>query len=400
MIKKIINKIINETLKCKSFLMSFFKSKYSLIILDDFYPHLHSGFRVAEYNYYLNTIKDSVVLSTGSSFRLINSTNSFKEVKKKFEFYYPNESRKVFKFYGNRLKTKLVYTVFLNNIHSFLPIINKSKINFFFTLYPGGGFRLGETESDEKLKDVFRSEYFKKVIVTTKPTYDYLINNKFCDQKDIEFIYGVVCASDLLNNKKQIHNTHLEKTILNICFVAHKYTDQGKDKGYDVFIKVCKQLNRFNLLFKFHVVGNFNEMDIDVKELKGNLVFYSTLNTQDFPLFYCGMDIILSPNSSFVLSKGAFDGFPTGACIEAGLNGVALFLTDDLNQNIKFNNDEEIVIITKKETEIVEKILLYYHDREKLKQLAINGQKKIIEVYNLEAQMKQRMDVVRNLMNV
>ena len=73
MIKKIINKIINETLKCKSFLMSFFKSKYSLIILDDFYPHLHSGFRVAEYNYYLNTTKDSVVLSTGSSFRLINS---------------------------------------------------------------------------------------------------------------------------------------------------------------------------------------------------------------------------------------------------------------------------------------------------------------------------------------
>jgi glycosyltransferase involved in cell wall biosynthesis len=376
----------------------YLKKEKKLIILDDIYPHLLSGFRIAEFNYYLEKIEDSVIYSTGDSFRYLHESRSFEEVTNGYERLYPEFNHRVFRYDGQKFKAKLAYSVFLVNIYNFLPQITKYKIPFIFTLYPGGGFQLGQFSSDYKLKQVFNSPYFVKVIVTTKITLDYLLNNNLCNENKILFIYGVVVNSSITKESDNaIRLIKKNKLSFDICFVAHKYSPEGKDKGYDIFIQVAKQLSKIHDNIKFHVVGNFNDTDIDITEIKLKIKFYNTLETSEFPDFYHGIDIILSPNSSFVLAPGAFDGFPTGACIEAGLNSVALFVTDDLNQNIFFKEGEEIVIISKEPTEIVNKILHYYLNPAKLYSIANNGKEKIQAIYNLEAQMKPRIGILEKV---
>jgi len=373
----------------------YFQERSNVIILDDIFPHLLSGFRIAEFNVYLENIDKCKVFSTSSAFQAVHESRSFEEVKNEYSKLYPSNNKKIIEYTGQDIKANLVYAVFLNNIYNFLQQITLYKTPFIFTLYPGGGFRLNQKESDRMLKEVFASPYFRKVIVTTKTTFDYLLNNNFCDKGKIEFIYGVVSQSNVF----KIHDFEKKKMLadkskLDICFVAHKYTHQGKDKGYDIFIKVAKILSKIHKNIFFHVVGTFDESDIDVSDIKNNIIFYKTLKTHEFSKFYQNVDIILSPNSSFILAPGAFDGFPTGACIEAGLNGVALFVSDDLKQNFVFKEDEEIVIISLDPNEIVDKVLYYYNNPERLYSLSEKGKLQIQSIYNLESQMNPRIDII------
>jgi len=73
-----------------------------------------------------------------------------------------------------------------------LPALEKNKIPFVFTLYPGGGFGFEEESSDAKLKKVLSSKYFKKVIVTQRATYEYLVRKNFCSKEKISFIFGLL----------------------------------------------------------------------------------------------------------------------------------------------------------------------------------------------------------------
>src|SRR3981189_2245738 len=43
--------------------------KAGLLILDDFYPNLTTGFRIAEYNHYLRVFPDLLIASTAADFR-------------------------------------------------------------------------------------------------------------------------------------------------------------------------------------------------------------------------------------------------------------------------------------------------------------------------------------------
>jgi hypothetical protein len=106
------------------------------------------------------------------------------------------------------------------------------------------------------------------------------------------------------------------------------------------------------------------------------------------------MDIILSPNKPFLLSPGFFDGFPTGACIEAGLSGVAVFCTDLLQQNILFRDGKEIVIIQPDAQEICDQILSFYQKPEKLHTLSLEGQKAFHSIFDQVAQMEPRLDIL------
>jgi len=373
-----------------------FESEKELIILDDIFPHLLSGFRIAEFNYYLQHIENSAVYSTGAAFKWIYEKRTFDEVKEEYRSYYPASYPKVFFHNTPYLKAKLFYIVFIENAYNHLPLINKNKTAFIFTLYPGGGFRLNQERSDNMLKTVFANPYFKKVIVTTKVTLEYLINNNFCSRDKIEFVYGVVTPSGIYENAATAaRRSILEKNSLDICFVSHKYTPQGKDKGYDTFIEVAKKLKLIHDNIHFHVIGSFNESDIDVDDIKDFISFYGTLKTHEFSEIYSKMDIILSPNSSFIMAPGAFDGFPTGACIEAGLNAVALFVTDDLKQNIVFEEDKEIVIIPRDVNAIVEKINYFYSHPDKLKALGENGKARIQASYNIDVQMNPRIVLIQ-----
>lgn len=368
----------------------------SIVILDDIFPHLLSAFRIAEYNYYMACFPDLRIYSTATAFATIGEMRPFKAVVGEYENNYGQFKGRVLKFNRfKKIKTNLIYLIFLNNAFRFVDYIDSLAIPFVFTLYPGGGFKLHQEDSDMKLRKVLSSPNFRKVIVTQKVSYHYLIDNQFCRPEQVELIYGGVLPSGKLLDRpvpKKLYKH--DKATFDICFIANKYMERGVDKGYDVFIDVAVKLHELHPDISFHVVGPFDQSDVNVEKLDGSIRFHGTHKTDFFPLFYACMDLILSPNKPFVLAPGAFDGFPTGCCIEAGLSGVAVFCTDMLGLNTAFKDGEDIVLISENVSEIVDAVLRYYHAPERLYQLSANGKKTFGDVFEIEHQMQPRVKVL------
>ena len=224
---------------------------------------------------------------------------------------------------------QLAYVMFLHNAEYFLAWFEKKQIPFIIMLYPGGAFRLDDSDSDAKLRAVFSSTLFRKVIVSQKITQDYLVQKGFCSLNDIKLIYGVITPTEQIKASRLPRKLYKkDKHTFDVCFVAMKYTIQGIDKGYDLFIALAKKLCLMFDDIRFHVVGTFFSEDIDVSEISDKIFFYGPRPRGFFVEFYAGMDAILSANRPFILDSGAFDGFPTTACVEAGLSGVAVFCSD------------------------------------------------------------------------
>ncbi len=402
--KKLNSKFIHLISKSIISLKAIFQDDHQydfqdIIILDDVFPHPLSAFRLQEYNSYLEYFDKIKIYCNPLSFPALKEDKSIKDIIKEYEKAYPQFKGKVEKFDFRRiLNGKLIYTIFLNNAFFYIDTIEKYKIPFVFTLYPGGGFELNNELSDNKLKQIFASPYFKKVIVTQKITYNYLVDNNFCKPSEIEEIYGIVTPLDLLEREynDKMHFGR-DKSSLDICFVAHRYTEKGVDKGYDVFIEVAHELTRKYPNINFHVVGSFDEDIIDITQIKDKINFYGTQLSQWFDEFYKDKDLILSPNIPFEMFKGQFDGFPTGCCTDAGLHKVAIFCTDELDMNGQFENGKEIVIIPHDSGKIVEIIEKYYHNPEKLQEIAETGYLKIKEIYNYENQMVSRIKILEEL---
>lgn len=378
-----------------------FSGFQDLIIFDDVFPHPISAFRFQEYNSYLEHFIEMKIYVNPLTYNLINEDRSFETMVKIYEEEYPQFKGKVERFDPKmNFQSKLAYTIFINNINNFIDVIEKYEIPFAFTLYPGGGFQLNDEISDEKLRRVFSSPYFRKVIVTQKITHDYLLENNFCREDQIEEIFGGVIPLKMVekhyNNKKYFG---IDKNTLDICFVAHKYTKDGSDKGYDIFIEVAKLLSEKFDNIHFHVVGNFDENVLDITKIKDKISFYGSRLTDWFDEFYQDKDLIISPNISSKLSDGAFDGFPTGCCTEAGLHKVSIFCTDELNLNIKFKDRRDMVIIPYDTQEIVYIIESYYNEPQKLQEIAEAGYNRIKEVYNYENQVWPRIKILEKIIN-
>ena len=286
----------------------------------------------------------------------------------------------------------------MNNTYNYLPFLEQNNIPFVFTLYPGGGFSLNDEVSDKKLKRVFSSPYFKKVIVTQKITHDYLIKNNFCKEEQIELINGGVILNgenSFSLGEKQYFN--YDKSTLDVCFVAQKYSIDGHDKGYDIFIKSAKVLAKKIDNIRFHVVGGFSADDIDVSDINDKIRFYGVQEFAWFKEFYRDKDIIVSPNVPFVLGPGAFDGFPVTCVLDAMKNGVAAICSDELNCNTYYKNEKDMVIIKPDENEIINRIEYYYQNPDKLRKLGISGKKTTSEAYSYENQIKHRINILENI---
>jgi len=104
----------------------------------------------------------------------------------------------------------------------------------------------------------------------------------------------------------------------------------------------------------------------------------------------------VSPDIPFALSDGAFDGFPTGSCVEAGLRKVAVFCTDELKLNNHFTDNEEIVIIPHDCDGIVKIIEAYYNAPDKLRSIGEKGAAKLQEVFSYENQILPRIKILEN----
>ena len=365
------------------------RNQERLIILDEIFPGLSTGFRIAEFNSILHHFPSAVVYSSRPS-------------RADFRTYarlYPDLARRVRRFSSSLHLRGAAYVVFLNNIVQYIDKIEHARLPFVFELYPGGGLWLDDPKSDAKLSRTFQSPFFRKVIVTQNITLNYLLRKKFCRRDQIEFIFGVVVSSDVLRASESKVRYGLHKRTLDICFIANKYVARGADKGYDRFIEAARIVSNRHPQARFHVVGEFTDQDVDVGDLRDKITFHGHKPTSFFPDFHARMDMIVSPNVHSVLAPGAFDGFPTGTCVEAALCGTALFVTDELGMNDGYFKDgEEIVIISREPEQIADRIREYISEPERLCSIGDNGLKAVRRLYSLEVQMAPRLRVLSDLL--
>lgn len=384
---------------CKDFFIPYMGiKKNDILIFDDIFPHPVSGFRLEEFTVLLSSFNKSKAIVDPTAYYILNTPleNHQKHIKE-FETKFKLNNKIKPKAGFVNINTRLYYCVFLHNICKNLIWLEKYKIPFIFTLYPGGGFKINEIISDNELKKVFGSPMFRKVIVTQKITYDYLLEKNLCNSEKIKFIFGCVVPQissnkDLINKKSYLVN----KTTFDICFCAAKYTLKGEDKGYDVFIEFAKAIvNKYDFI-NFHVVGGFNEEDIEVSGIKEKIKFYGYQNFEALAAIYQNMDVLVSPNKAFVLGKGAFDGFPLGTVVEAALNGVAVLITDELKQNNTFTPNIDLILIDNNPDSIIKHIIFLIENPEKLYSISQKGKQKFDEVYSNEMQMKPRITLLQN----
>jgi glycosyltransferase involved in cell wall biosynthesis len=398
LIKKIIKKIMKY-----DFVFHYFGiKKYDLIIYDNIYPHPVSGFRLEEFTVLLKEFKTSKIILFPKAYPVLKTSISVHKnhidllISKNLEL---DGKLKLQRGLVN-INTKLFYCIFIDNIYEYINYLEKFKINFVFTLYPGGGFQINNKDVDFKLRRVLSSTFFKKVIVTQNIIKDYLIDNKFCTEDKIEYIFGsVVPQNSLLKNSFNRHYYSVNKKTLDISFCAAKYMPSGKDKGYDVFIELALLLSKKYDFINYHIIGGFDSNDIDISEIADKVKFYGYQDFKSLEKIYNYIDIIVSPNKPFVFDKGSFDGFPLGAIVEAVLNGVLAVVTDDLNQNTQFTNYEDL-IISNSDSKSIEKVIVYLiNNPGKMIEIANKGKFMFQEVYSNNIQMQKRIEVLNKVLN-
>jgi glycosyltransferase involved in cell wall biosynthesis len=404
LLKRIVKKLIHIIKKIFNLNLIFhikgFK-KYDIILYDNIYPHPISGFRLEEFTYLLNEFKNSKILLCPKAYSILKTdvrlhTNHISQTIDKNKKL--TGKLKLRKGIVN-LNTKLFYCIFLDNIYEYYPKLEQFEIPFVFTLYPGGGFQINNECIDNKLKRVLSSPYLKKVIVTQNIIKDYLIEKQFCNENKIELIFGCVVPQQSLDKENLNRLSYsINKKSLDIGFCAGKYMPNGKDKGYDVFIELAKSLARKYDFIKFHVIGGFEKEDIEVNEIKDKIKFHGYQIFENLESLFKGIDIIISPNKSFILNEGSFDGFPLGTVIEAVLNGSLAIVSDDLNQNNTFVNYEELIITKSDYREIEIEIKKLIENPSKILEIAKKGKLKFQEVYSNNNQMTQRIKLFNNIL--
>lgn len=378
---------------------------YDVTIIDDVFPHPSSGFRLEEFSAYLSHFENMCIRCSGKSSGLLGE-KQYSDIFEEFKRSNPKVADKlIMTEYPYKLpkerswKTKLVYFCFLSNTFDSLEIVEHNESPFVFELYPGGQFQLNSFQSYMMLERVLRSPCFRKVIVTQDVTRDYLLRNKLCNEDQIISIFGVVTPEYALNVVPHITDGG-DDSVLKVCFAAMRYTPTGVDKGYDVFVDSVRQLAELYENIEFHVAGTFDETVIPLGDLVGRVKFHGMLSNEALSDFMQEMDIIVSPNLNNVITHGAFDGFPTGTCTEAGLNGVLILCTDPLGlNNERFKNGEEIEIVEHDAGVIAEKIAYYYHHRDALREIIRRQGKRIRQLYSKEVQVGGRIRVLEQEIN-
>ena len=363
----------------------------SLYVLDDYYPWLGTSFRIAEYNWYLRNIRDSFVFS---------AYREYLPSRAAFEKAFPDLGWRVGHLVDLVGKPDFFYNIFIDNAFDYLGIYEAASVPFAFTLYPGGGLHLNEPEADAKLQRVGASKLLTAIITTQTTSRDYILDKGYFPPEKVHFNFGGVADSEYFRKnyfpKKKYGQ---DKDTFDICFVATRYDPRGAAKGYDVFLEVARNLVGLSPGIRFHIVGDTwwdVEDEIDISFLGDKVIDHGHQDTSFFPEFHSGMDMILSPNKPFVDPKypGAFDGFPTGCCVEAGMCGTAVLCTDLLDNNVVFEDGKDIRIIPYDVDGICDIVLSYYNNLDSLYGLGDNCRSSFLRVYDIDDQMSRRVELL------
>jgi len=366
------------------------------VIVDDFFPHLLTGFRVAEYNAHLKTFGQLQIMST---------LGDFSEQYPHYRKLYPEHARRVSVYSPERLAgAALAYITFLNNAHAYLDDLTRHRVPFVLNLYPGGGLGLGDGQSDQKLLRVLASPLIKDIIVTQPVVERYVTQLALAHGLTLppmHLVQGVVVNPDYFDPALACHGLRYGqgKDTLDVCFVAESYMPGAANKGFPEFIAAMQCLADLTQL-RVHIVGGgYTPADLQAPGLSIPVQYLGRLPTAQLREFYGQMDLIISPNRPGQLHAGNFDGFPTGACVEAALCEVAIMATDALRQNPGYVDQQSILLLDHEGDPLPEQIEravrhLAAHP-EQLSQLAKACQSLTRTLYAPARQIATRQEILR-----
>lgn len=368
-------------------LKSLFGRKKSFVILDDFFPNLLTGFRVAEYNWYLECFP---------KLRIYSTYHDFVPAHAAYAIRYPQYADRVLPYDKSALKgCAFAYLNFLNNARLFLADLTENEVPFAFTLYPGGGFGLEEPESDAKLNVVLDSKFLKGIIATQSVTLDYL-QNRDCRVPVHDLYGGAINQTYFDTSVKRDYTLTATSGREKICFVAERYMSQGANKGYPEFIEATNLLVEKFPDVEISVVGSFGPEDYPLgRTLERVISFNGLLKTEELKDYLFTQDIIVSPNRPFMLHPGNFDGFPTGCCVEASLCGVAVVCTDVLGLNRYYSDGEDIVICQPSSQDIFQRLTRLIENPQLRLSIAQNGQQTSAKIFDPAKQLGARSELLK-----
>jgi hypothetical protein len=364
-----------------------------LVVIDDIVPSDFSPFRTIEYEHYLRFFNAAVLSLEGWHTWIGNE--SFEELLGRLPIDLALKPRIVpFRTHAN-ITARLAYVTFLGNAIRLVPYFENRQIPFILQLYPGGGFEIDRPDTDEKLRRVLLSELCRKVIVTQRITERYIVDKIGCDPAKVEHIFGGVFESRLpfsFDRDKRFYPR--DKDTIDLCFVAHKYAGNITAKGYDQFVAICLELAGGLPQLRCHVVGDYTQADVPLGAHHDRFTFYGRRSSEFLADFFRSMDAIISINRPFDLTPGSFDGFPTGACIEAGFRGVLNCLNDPLDLNPCLTDGQDILLLNPDHRSSAARLGALLADPSELYRLAEQGLRKYHEVFDTDRQLWARSRVI------
>ncbi len=384
----------------------FYETNTDVVLYDSIFPARCSDFRCLEYTEYFKHFESISCLTSKEDMYFLNFSsrdcdNSIKEFNKNAGKEVVFDCTKKPFIIKNG---KILYTNFLRQIYEIIDIV---EIPFVFCMYPGGGFALDDKHTDKMCKKVFSNKYFRKVIVTTKITKDYLIYKGFCLEENIILIPGgVTSAKSLSSNTIENKKFYGEgKKTFDIAFFARRQSMFGEDKGYDTFIRIASTLIKRYPYVRAHIAGfGWREDTYPInKELRQNFIFYDWLSPESIAVFFKQIDVIISPNKAFVLEdKKYFDGFPTGCVVEAMLHGTVAIVSDMLNINQsegRYTNHTDIEIIDPFDIEgYIDACERFMQNPKLLRSVATKGMNKTRKINSYKAQIIPRIKLIEAIM--
>lgn len=250
-----------------------------MLVVDDWFPNLLSGFRIAEFVHYLRVFPGLQVIST------CPDLSHFA----RFAERYPDVSDRVLPWRADSINSaRAAWFVFLNNAHTWVVEMERRSIPFAFTLYPGGGFNLHDPESEAKLVRVLASPMLHAVIATQPITIEIL--------RDIGCPAPVHDIPGVVVNPAYVVGSRARTTIVapgaaRICFAAFRYDPGGRSKGFPQFLEAAATLARGNPKLRFAVAGDLGPADWPVPiALQGRITFHGPLPTSELQAFFLGQE--------------------------------------------------------------------------------------------------------------
>jgi len=366
----------------------------SLVMLDDVFPNLLSGFRVAEFNCYLREFPGSKAVSSRQFFPTASGQIGYEFSHAEYATHYPDLAGRVHLLEQTTVDADLAYLVFLNNGAKFLPLLTQTNTPFLITIYPGGGLQLNDPASDQKLAQVLGSPLCRGVITTQRATRDYLLAKQFIGAEKITHVFGLVTPEISTEKVERLHFGR-DKQTLDIVFAAHRYTMHGIDKGYDLFIEAARQVVAKTEHVRFHVVGPWHSDGYPTDGIPTDrLTFYPVLGPGDLQTVFRYCDMIVSPNRPGKLAAGAFDGFPLGSCVDAGLQGAAVLASNEMHEDA-FTDGKELIVVQPDADDVAQKILALADDPEGIARLGTNAMQAFRETYSFDSQLGPRLALIR-----